>query len=223
MRRLTVRSCVLLAAAGFLSFFGSSCSTIISSSQRIAPTKHRPPSDATEPWRQKVSYAVQRVPILSSPRDAEITIYSEDGELIQRGVTPEVIYLGRNFGYFRRPEYRVVIEKTGFERKVYYLKGYPNITWYLAGNFIFGGAIGWLVVDPWTGAMWTLNPSEINAILTPTPGLLPHAQFPTTHITMPPSIHTVTPPPVHTAAPPAEPAVELPAPTPAPAAPPIVP
>ena len=33
--------------------------------------------------------------------------------------------------------------------------------WY-AGNFIFGGLIGFLIVDPATGAMWTLSPKEVN-------------------------------------------------------------
>ena len=32
---------------------------------------------------------------------------------------------------------------------------------YLVGNFFIGGLIGWLVVDPLTGAMWTLSPDTI--------------------------------------------------------------
>jgi len=36
--------------------------------------------------------------------------------------------------------------------------------WYAAGNFIFGGFIGWLFVDPVTGAMWKL-PDLVHADL----------------------------------------------------------
>ena len=52
--------------------------------------------------------------------------------------------------------------------------GYSNHTvtvdtrlngWYIGGNLIFGGLIGWLIVDPATGAMWTLNTREINLTL----------------------------------------------------------
>ena len=37
--------------------------------------------------------------------------------------------------------------------------------WYLAGNLLFFRLcfIGWLIVDPATGAMWTLSPDTINA------------------------------------------------------------
>lgn len=34
--------------------------------------------------------------------------------------------------------------------------------WYLAGNILLGGLIGWIIVDPITGGMWTLSPEEIS-------------------------------------------------------------
>ena len=37
--------------------------------------------------------------------------------------------------------------------------------WYIAGNFVFGGLIGWFIVDPLTGKMYNLSPKEINATL----------------------------------------------------------
>ena len=36
--------------------------------------------------------------------------------------------------------------------------------WYF-GNFILGGVIGLLIVDPITGAMWTINPERIDVKL----------------------------------------------------------
>lgn len=38
--------------------------------------------------------------------------------------------------------------------------------WYLFGNLFFGGLLGYLVVDPLTGAMWTLD-EEVEASLLP--------------------------------------------------------
>jgi hypothetical protein len=37
--------------------------------------------------------------------------------------------------------------------------------WYIAGNIIFGGLIGWIVVDPLTGAMWTLDTNKLNVTM----------------------------------------------------------
>ena len=34
--------------------------------------------------------------------------------------------------------------------------------WYILGNLFFGGLIGWLIVDPATGAMWTLRDLHVN-------------------------------------------------------------
>ena len=38
--------------------------------------------------------------------------------------------------------------------------------WYF-GNFLWGGLIGLLVIDPATGAMWKIDVKQINAQLTP--------------------------------------------------------
>jgi len=40
----------------------------------------------------------------------------------------------------------------------------PN-GWYIAGNIVFGGIIGWFIVDPFSGAMYNLSPESINADL----------------------------------------------------------
>ena len=39
--------------------------------------------------------------------------------------------------------------------------------WYIAGNLVFGGLVGYLVVDPLTGAMWTLDTKDINVTMEP--------------------------------------------------------
>ncbi|MEW6291598.1 MAG: hypothetical protein AB1545_17315, partial [Thermodesulfobacteriota bacterium] len=37
--------------------------------------------------------------------------------------------------------------------------------WYILGNLLFGGLIGYLIVDPATGAMWNLTPDKIDTTL----------------------------------------------------------
>ena len=59
----------------------------------------------------------------------------------------------------RRNDYVLKLEKdeyTPFETSV---KGGLN-GWYL-GNVLFGGLIGIVIVDPLTGAMWTLQPDDV--------------------------------------------------------------
>lgn len=33
--------------------------------------------------------------------------------------------------------------------------------WYVAGNFFFGGLMGWLIVDLFNGSMYTLRPEKL--------------------------------------------------------------
>ena len=40
-----------------------------------------------------------------------------------------------------------------------------NTFWYIGGNILFGGILGWLIIDPATGAMWKLDTNEINVTL----------------------------------------------------------
>lgn len=37
--------------------------------------------------------------------------------------------------------------------------------WYIGGNFVFGGLIGWLIVDPLNDGMYTISPKETNPVL----------------------------------------------------------
>ncbi len=57
----------------------------------------------------------------------------------------------------------MTFKKDGYQTKTVQVTGTVN-GWYVA-NIIFGGLIGLLIVDPATGAMYTLNPSDVNAVL----------------------------------------------------------
>ena len=55
------------------------------------------------------------------------------------------------------------INKEGFQPRQLNIDGAVN-GWY-SGKIIFGGLIGMLAVDPFTGAMFTLEPDTLSAAL----------------------------------------------------------
>ena len=59
----------------------------------------------------------------------------------------------------RRNNYVVKIEKDEFSPFETEVKGGLN-GWYF-GNVVFGGLLGIVIVDPLTGAMWTLRPDDL--------------------------------------------------------------
>ncbi len=104
----------------------------------------------------------QQVPITSVPSGASIVIYDvRTSAEVGRGTSPYTVTLKRGTSYFNKGIYRVVLEKDEYRRKEVMLQGTAN-GWYIAGNIFLGGLIGWLIVDPITGAMWTLRPEIIN-------------------------------------------------------------
>lgn len=106
----------------------------------------------------KSSYPVK---ITSSPSGAGITVYNKKGEQVHRGTTPATVNLKAGAGYFSGQNYTVEFRKDGYPvRKAQIRRGVDG--WYIGGNFLFGGLIGWLIVDPLTGAMWTLKDLHID-------------------------------------------------------------
>jgi hypothetical protein len=106
----------------------------------------------------------QTIPIHSTPSEAKVEITDFSGNVVQTGKTPCTVTLAKGAGYFKSAEYRVSVEKAGYSPVTFNLTGEMNV-WYLAGNFAAGGFLGWLVIDPMTGGMWTLTPDQINANL----------------------------------------------------------
>lgn len=100
----------------------------------------------------------------SSPDRANVTITDEAGQVVYRGNTPTVVNLEKKKAYFSGKDYTVVISKSGSQNQTIQVKTRPN-GWYLAGNLLFGGLIGYLIVDPLTGAMWTFDTNAVNVNL----------------------------------------------------------
>ena len=112
-----------------------------------------------------VSKSSYPVAFNSSPEQAEISIADETGKVIYSGSTPTTVTLDTKAGYFKGKDYTVTFQKDGYAKHTAELKRGVD-GWYIAGNIVFGGLIGWLIVDPATGSMWTL-PKEMETTLTP--------------------------------------------------------
>jgi hypothetical protein len=105
--------------------------------------------------------STQRIPINSVPDGAAVKVIDAAGIKVGIGITPYAVTVDRGNGYFSAAPYRVIVEKPGYVPVEVALVPKMN-GWYIAGNIATVG-IGWLIVDPLTGAMWTLTPEEVDA------------------------------------------------------------
>ncbi len=107
----------------------------------------------------------QSVTIDSTPSNADVVITDERSSEVFEGETPTTVTLKKADGsYFGGKDYSVTISKDGYKSRTMAISSTPN-GWYVGGNLLFGGLIGWLIVDPLTGAMYSLSPDEIRADL----------------------------------------------------------
>jgi hypothetical protein len=107
----------------------------------------------------------QQVAFRSDPDNAKVSVYDADGALVADGRTPITLPLKKGAGYFQAAKYKVVFEADGYTKKEIWLTGSLDAGWYIVGNLFFGEFLGWLIVDPLSGAMWTLNPSAVQGRL----------------------------------------------------------
>jgi len=115
-----------------------------------------------------ISKSEYDVRICSNPSGANFTIIDKKGEVVRTGTTPEtVIDLKAGAGWFSGQDYKVKFTKPGYQPlEAEIEQGLDG--WYLFGNLFFGGVIGYLIVDPLTGAMWTLK--DLTVDLQPSSG-----------------------------------------------------
>ncbi len=109
--------------------------------------------------------APQQVSFKTTPSDADCQITDlRTGSIILKQKSPILTPLKRHTGFFKNAKYRYSCAREG------YLPGELNIAsspngWYVMGNFIFGGLVGWLIVDPASGAMWSFTSDDITLAL----------------------------------------------------------
>ena len=108
------------------------------------------------------------ISIRSEPSPAGIIIRDNYGNEVFTGTTPIEVSLPKKVGFFRGADYIVMVSKPGCEpRSITVIRSISGWYW---GNIILGGLIGMLIIDPATGAMWTLQ-KDLPAVRLPcTPG-----------------------------------------------------
>jgi hypothetical protein len=107
----------------------------------------------------------QKISIASDPSEATVKVLDAKGMTVFDSHTPAVAILKKGDGYFKGASYRIRIEKQGYKPQEVVLQSGLNAGWYLLGNLLIGGLIGWLIIDPLTGAMWSLSPERVSTDL----------------------------------------------------------
>jgi hypothetical protein len=113
-----------------------------------------------------VSGGPEIVTISSNPPEAKMTLCNDrTKQCMAIGQTPYTATLDRSQGFFKPARYSIKCEKPGYGPAERTLSAGMN-GWY-AGNIIFGGLIGILIVDPATGAMWDIKEHNLVMNLPP--------------------------------------------------------
>jgi len=112
-----------------------------------------------------VSKSTYPVEITSEPSGAEFTVVDHLGTAIHSGTTPQTVPLKAGRGYFKPAKYTVEFRKDGYARRISQVRNGLDLVYYVGGNFLCGGFPGWVIVDPISGAMWTLD--DVHVVLDP--------------------------------------------------------
>jgi hypothetical protein len=105
----------------------------------------------------------QHVKIDSHPTGATFSICDKKGKTVTTNTTPANLVLNRRHGYFNGEDYKMIFEAPGYYSYEVHVKSTVD-GWYF-GNLLFGGLIGLIIVDPATGAMYTLKPDTLDVHL----------------------------------------------------------
>lgn len=120
-----------------------------------------------------------RYPVaVESNTSGELTVEDRQGTRHYKGETPANVTLSASQGFFRPARYEATLVTDDGSTVTESFRATLD-PWYI-GNVVFGGAIGLLIVDPATGAMWKLRPNvhinaptETNARLKAGPNIFP--------------------------------------------------
>lgn len=106
-----------------------------------------------------VSKSEYPVAVTSNPIGADFVVKRANGIPVASGVTPSTITLSASDGYFKPARYTIEFRRKGVVQTVPLTAKIDG--WYF-GNILFGGVIvGMLIVDPATGAMWSLKDTVV--------------------------------------------------------------
>ena len=104
-------------------------------------------------------YSVSEYPVNidSVPSNMEIVVTDSNGDIAYRGQTPVVVDLDARGGFFVREAYTVELYEAGKVVGKTTIDGSID-SWYFV-NILGPSLIGMFLIDPITGAMWTLDES----------------------------------------------------------------
>ncbi len=101
----------------------------------------------------------------SSPKNATIEIVNKKRRVLFKGTTPVKVFLPAGRGYFSKADYQIRFSKEGYENQHVPLKASLD-AWYFGNSlFGFGSFIGFLFVDPATGAMFKIDQGVVSVAL----------------------------------------------------------
>jgi hypothetical protein len=113
--------------------------------------------------REKITITSTRVPA------ARVTIVDtrKNDETVAIGITPFRTSLPTGSSYFRAARYKIIVEAPGYAKREILLPTSVRTRWYGFGNTcigVIGTPIGWLIVDPPTGAMYTFDVEDQSVV-----------------------------------------------------------
>ncbi|MFB4342726.1 hypothetical protein RAC90_19820 [Pantoea sp. CS_6] len=109
----------------------------------------------------------QSVLIDSQPPGARFTVQDETGRPVAEGYTPKTVILEKStHRYFGKKHYLLMLESPGYVPVTVPIEARANL-WYLLGNIPLLGFPGWLLVDPFYGGMYNLEPEHPKPYMNP--------------------------------------------------------
>lgn len=119
-----------------------------------------------------ISGSTKTVNVTSTPDNASFVIKNKLGKVVYKGVTPSTVTLKTGNGYFEGSDYDIYYFYPNYIDKTVSENSKLNL-WYLLNLAlpVTGVVVGMCIVDPITGAMWTLS-ENVDATLQPLPNNL---------------------------------------------------
>ena len=121
-----------------------------------------------------VSGTKQKITVTSTPSGAKVTVTDWNKSIVIETNTPAAFTLKRAKGYFAGAKYTVRLEAAGYCGSNSRLQ--PTMNGWYVGNILFGGLLGFVFIDPATGAMWAIEPKNLNITLQPEANQAPTGQ-----------------------------------------------
>ena len=100
--------------------------------------------------------------IQSNPNQASVTITDQKSNVVVlQQDTPLIINLKKGDGYFKGKTYHVKVSKAGYKDIDFNIESDCKI---FLSDILIGGIIGYFIIDPLTGAMWVLEPTQTSNV-----------------------------------------------------------